>query len=126
VPLSRDLWRHNEAKEELQEVVPFFEATERFTRHRAPRIPQKGGAAVRPASTAKRCWPRRIAGEAGVPFFSMAASELRRDVVGGGASACRSVQARQRKKPLAFIFIDESMRLPSARRRGSAAGNDEA
>jgi cell division protease FtsH len=85
-----------EAKEELQEVVAFLKAPERYTAIGA-RIP-KGVLLVGPPGTGKTLLARAIAGEAGVPFFSMAASEFVEMFVGVGASRVRDLFRKAKAK----------------------------
>ena len=94
-----------EAKEELQEVVTFLKSPERFTSIGA-RIP-KGVLLVGPPGTGKTLLARAIAGEAGVPFFSMAASEFVELFVGVGASRVRDLFRKAKEKSPCIIFIDE-------------------
>ncbi|MGA0996817.1 MAG: AAA family ATPase, partial [Vulcanococcus sp.] len=95
----------NEAKEELQEVVAFLKEPERFTAVGA-RIP-KGVLLVGPPGTGKTLLAKAIAGEAGVPFFSMAASEFVELFVGVGASRVRDLFRQAKEKAPCIIFIDE-------------------
>ncbi|MEB3165254.1 MAG: ATP-dependent zinc metalloprotease FtsH [Cyanobacteriota bacterium] len=112
-----------EAKEELQEVVTFLRAPERFTSVGA-RIP-KGVLLVGPPGTGKTLLARAIAGEAGVPFFSMAASEFVELFVGVGASRVRDLFRKAKAKAPCIIFIDEIDAVGRQRGAGIGGGNDE-
>lgn len=113
----------NEAKEELQEVVSFLKEPDRFIRVGA-RIP-KGVLLVGPPGTGKTLLARAIAGEAGVPFFSMAASEFVELFVGVGASRVRDLFKRAKGKSPCIIFIDEIDAVGRQRGAGIGGGNDE-
>ena len=112
-----------EAKEELQEVVTFLKAPERFTAVGA-KIP-KGVLLVGPPGTGKTLLARAIAGEAGVPFFSMAASEFVELFVGVGASRVRDLFRQAKAKAPCIIFIDEIDAVGRQRGAGIGGGNDE-
>lgn len=112
-----------EAKEELQEVVAFLQAPERYTAIGA-RIP-KGVLLVGPPGTGKTLLARAIAGEAGVPFFSMAASEFVEMFVGVGASRVRDLFRKAKAKAPCIIFIDEIDAVGRQRGAGIGGGNDE-
>ena len=112
-----------EAKEELQEVVTFLKSPERFTSVGA-RIP-KGVLLVGPPGTGKTLLARAIAGEAGVPFFSMAASEFVELFVGVGASRVRDLFRKAKAKAPCIIFIDEIDAVGRQRGAGIGGGNDE-
>ena len=113
----------NEAKEELQEVVTFLKQPERFTSIGA-KIP-KGVLLVGPPGTGKTLLAKAIAGEAGVPFFSMAASEFVEMFVGVGASRVRDLFKRAKEKAPCIIFIDEVDAVGRQRGAGIGGGNDE-
>ena len=113
----------NEAKEELQEVVTFLKEPERFTAVGA-RIP-KGVLLVGPPGTGKTLLAKAIAGEAGVPFFSMAASEFVELFVGVGASRVRDLFRQAKEKAPCIIFIDEIDAVGRQRGAGIGGGNDE-
>jgi len=113
----------NEAKEELQEVVSFLKAPERFTAIGA-KIP-KGVLLVGPPGTGKTLLARAIAGEAGVPFFTMAASEFVEMFVGVGASRVRDLFRKAKAKAPCIIFIDEIDAVGRQRGAGIGGGNDE-
>ena len=112
-----------EAKEELQEVVTFLKTPERFTAVGA-KIP-KGVLLVGPPGTGKTLLARAIAGEAGVPFFSMAASEFVEMFVGVGASRVRDLFRKAKAKAPCIIFIDEIDAVGRQRGAGIGGGNDE-
>jgi len=112
-----------EAKEELQEVVTFLKEPERFTTVGA-KIP-KGVLLVGPPGTGKTLLARAIAGEAGVPFFSMAASEFVEMFVGVGASRVRDLFRKAKAKAPCIIFIDEIDAVGRQRGAGIGGGNDE-
>ncbi len=112
-----------EAKEELQEVVTFLQTPERFTSIGA-RIP-KGVLLVGPPGTGKTLLARAIAGEAGVPFFSMAATEFVEMFVGVGASRVRDLFRQAKAKAPCIIFIDEIDAVGRQRGAGIGGGNDE-
>ncbi len=113
----------NEAKEELQEVVSFLRQPERFTSIGA-KIP-RGVLLVGPPGTGKTLLAKAIAGEAGVPFFSMAASEFVEMFVGVGASRVRDLFRRAKEKAPCIIFIDEVDAVGRQRGAGIGGGNDE-
>ena len=112
-----------EAKEELQEVVTFLKEPERFTSVGA-KIP-KGVLLVGPPGTGKTLLAKAIAGEAGVPFFSMAASEFVEMFVGVGASRVRDLFRKAKEKAPCIIFIDEIDAVGRQRGAGIGGGNDE-
>jgi len=112
-----------EAKEELQEVVTFLKEPERFTVVGA-NIP-KGVLLVGPPGTGKTLLARAIAGEAGVQFFSMAASEFVEMFVGVGASRVRDLFRTDKAKAPCIIFIDEVDAVGRQRGAGIGGGNDE-
>ena len=112
-----------EAKEELQEVVTFLKEPERFTAVGA-KIP-KGVLLIGPPGTGKTLLARAIAGEAGVPFFSMAASEFVEMFVGVGASRVRDLFRKAKAKAPCIIFIDEIDAVGRQRGAGIGGGNDE-
>ena len=113
----------NEAKEELQEVVAFLKTPEQFTAVGA-KIP-KGVLLVGPPGTGKTLLARAIAGEAGVPFFSMAASEFVELFVGVGASRVRDLFRKAKAKAPCILFIDEIDAVGRQRGAGIGGGNDE-
>ncbi len=112
-----------EAKEELQEVVTFLKQPERFTAVGA-RIP-KGVLLVGPPGTGKTLLAKAIAGEAGVPFFSISGSEFVEMFVGVGASRVRDLFKKAKESAPCIIFIDEIDAVGRQRGAGIGGGNDE-
>ena len=113
----------DEAKEELQEVVTFLKKPERFTAVGA-RIP-KGVLLVGPPGTGKTLLAKAIAGEAGVPFFSISGSEFVEMFVGVGASRVRDLFKKAKENAPCIIFIDEIDAVGRQRGSGIGGGNDE-
>jgi cell division protease FtsH len=112
-----------EAKEELQEVVTFLKKPERFTAVGA-KIP-KGVLLIGPPGTGKTLLARAIAGEAGVPFFSISGSEFVEMFVGVGASRVRDLFKKAKENAPCIIFIDEIDAVGRQRGAGIGGGNDE-
>ena len=112
-----------EAKEELQEVVTFLKKPERFTAIGA-KIP-KGVLLVGPPGTGKTLLAKAIAGEAGVPFFSISGSEFVEMFVGVGASRVRDLFKKAKENAPCIIFIDEIDAVGRQRGTGIGGGNDE-
>lgn len=113
-----------EAKVELQEIVSFLKDKDRYGRLGA-RMP-KGILLVGPPGTGKTLMARAIAGEAGVPFFSISGSEFVEMFVGVGAARVRDLFVQARQAAPCIIFIDELDALGRARSAfGSMGGNDE-
>ncbi|NJK34608.1 MAG: ATP-dependent zinc metalloprotease FtsH [Oscillatoriales cyanobacterium SM2_2_1] len=112
-----------EAKEELQEVVTFLKKPERFTAVGA-KIP-KGVLLVGPPGTGKTLLAKAIAGEAGVPFFSVSGSEFVEMFVGVGASRVRDLFKKAKETAPCIIFIDEIDAVGRQRGAGIGGGNDE-
>ena len=108
----------NEAKQDLQEVVTFLKKPEKFTSVGA-RIP-KGVLLVGPPGTGKTLLAKAIAGEAGVPFFSLSGSEFVEMFVGVGASRVRDLFKRAKENSPCLIFIDEIDAV--GRQRGAGIG----
>jgi cell division protease FtsH len=113
----------DEAKAELQEVVEFLKEPKRYGRLGA-RVP-KGVLLVGPPGTGKTMLARAVAGEAGVPFFSISGSEFVEMFVGVGAARVRDLFEQARQKAPAIIFIDELDALGRARGAGGVGGHDE-
>ena len=116
----------DEAKEELTEVVDFLRSPERYRRLGA-RIPH-GVLLSGPPGTGKTLLARAVAGEANVPFFSMAASEFVEAIVGVGASRVRDLFTQAKTSAPSIIFIDELDAVGRSRTSGVAGfsgGNDE-
>ncbi|MGA1264765.1 MAG: AAA family ATPase, partial [Prochlorothrix sp.] len=112
-----------EAKEELQEVVTFLKQPEQFTRLGA-KIP-KGVLLVGPPGTGKTLLAKAIAGEAGVPFFSMSGSEFVEMFVGVGTSRVRDLFKKAKENSPCIVFIDEIDAVGRQRGAGIGGGNDE-
>lgn len=113
----------DEAKEELKEVVEFLKNPKAHGRLGA-KIP-KGVLLVGPPGTGKTLLARAVAGEAGVPFFSISGSEFVEMFVGVGAARVRDLFEQARKKAPCIIFIDELDALGRARGAFSLGGHDE-
>jgi ATP-dependent metalloprotease len=109
----------DEAKEELQELVEFLKAPDRFSAL-GGKLP-KGVLLVGPPGTGKTLLARAVAGEAGVPFFYMSGSEFDEVYVGVGAKRVRDLFAAARSKAPAIIFIDELDAIGSKRHERDAA-----
>ncbi|MBJ7493039.1 MAG: ATP-dependent zinc metalloprotease FtsH [Synechococcales cyanobacterium SupBloom_Metag_052] len=112
-----------EAKQDLQEVVTFLKTPERFTSVGA-KIP-RGVLLVGPPGTGKTLLAKAIAGEAGVPFFSLSGSEFVEMFVGVGASRVRDLFKRAKENSPCLIFIDEIDAVGRQRGAGIGGGNDE-
>ena len=112
-----------EAKDELKEIVGFLKNPEKFGRlgGRAP----KGVLLVGPPGTGKTLLAKAVAGEAGVPFFSISGSEFVEMFVGVGAARVRDLFEQARAKAPAIIFIDELDALGRARAAGGAMGGHD-
>jgi len=113
----------DEEKEELQEVVEFLKNPEKFNKLGA-RIP-KGVLLVGPPGTGKTLLARAVAGEAGVPFFSISGSDFVEMFVGVGASRVRDLFEQAKKNSPCIIFIDEIDAVGRQRGAGLGGGNDE-
>ena len=111
------------AKEDLKEVVEFLEDPSRFTRLGA-RIPT-GALLVGPPGTGKTLLARAVAGEAGVPFFTISGSDFVEMFVGVGASRVRDMFADARKNAPCIIFIDEIDAVGRHRGVGTSGGHEE-
>lgn len=112
-----------EAKEELKEIVEFLKEPEKFIRLGA-RIP-KGVLMVGPPGTGKTLMARAVAGEAGVPFFSISGSEFVEMFVGVGASRVRDLFKRAKDAAPSIVFIDEIDAVGRQRGAGLGGGHDE-
>jgi cell division protease FtsH len=119
----KDVAGVKEAKEELQEIVEFLKHPKKFLDIGA-RIP-KGVLLMGPAGTGKTLLARAIAGEAGVPFFSVSGSEFVELFVGVGAARTRDLFRMAKKAAPAIIFIDEIDAVGRVRGAGLGGGNDE-
>ncbi len=113
----------DEEKEELQEVVEFLKNPDKFNKLGA-RIP-KGVLLVGPPGTGKTLLARAVAGEAGVPFFSISGSDFVEMFVGVGASRVRDLFEQAKKNSPCIIFIDEIDAVGRQRGAGLGGGNDE-
>ena len=113
----------DEEKEELREVVEFLKDPRRFTELGA-RVP-KGVLLVGPPGTGKTLLARAVAGEAGVPFFSMSGSDFVEMYVGVGASRVRDLFDQAKKNAPCIIFIDEIDAVGRQRGAGLGGGHDE-
>jgi len=113
----------DEARSELQEVVNFLKDPESFTRLGA-HLP-RGVLLVGPPGTGKTLLARAVAGEAGVPFFSINGSEFVELFVGVGAARVRDLFEQARQRAPCIVFIDELDALGRARGLGSTGGSDE-
>ena len=113
----------DEEKEELQEVVEFLKNPDKFNKLGA-RIP-KGVLLVGPPGTGKTLLARAVAGEAGVPFFSISGSDFVEMFVGVGASRVRDLFDQAKKNAPCIIFIDEIDAVGRKRGAGLGGGNDE-
>ena len=113
----------DEAKEELEEIVEFLRNPQKFSRL-GGKIP-KGALLVGPPGTGKTLLARAIAGEAGVPFFTISGSDFVEMFVGVGASRVRDMFEQAKKNAPCIIFIDEIDAVGRARGVGMGGGNDE-
>lgn len=113
----------DEAKLELEEVVDFLKNPDKYAKVGA-RTP-KGVLLIGPAGVGKTLMARAVAGEAGVPFFSMAGSEFMEMLVGVGASRVRDLFDTAKKASPAIIFIDEIDAIGRTRGGGMMGGHDE-
>ena len=112
------------AKQEVQEIVEFLKNPKKYTEIGA-KIP-KGALLVGPPGTGKTLLAKAVAGEAGVPFFSMSGSDFVEMFVGVGASRVRDLFRQAKEKAPAIIFIDEIDAIGRARGKGvMTGGNDE-
>ena len=113
----------DEAKEDLQEIVEFLRDPQKFQRL-GGRIP-RGVLLVGPPGTGKTLLARAIAGEAGVPFFSISGSDFVEMFVGVGASRIRDMFEQAKKNAPCIIFVDEIDAVGRHRGAGLGGGNDE-
>jgi cell division protease FtsH len=113
----------DEAKEELKEIIDFLKEPDRF-QNLGGRMP-KGVLLVGPPGTGKTLLARAVAGEAGVPFFSISGSEFVELFVGVGASRVRELFNQAREKAPCIIFIDELDAIGKARGIAVMGGHDE-
>jgi len=113
----------DEAKDELEEIVEFLRDPQKFSRL-GGRIP-KGALLVGPPGTGKTLLARAIAGEAGVPFFTISGSDFVEMFVGVGASRVRDMFEQAKKNAPCIVFIDEIDAVGRSRGVGYGGGNDE-
>ncbi|MGJ8609944.1 MAG: ATP-dependent zinc metalloprotease FtsH, partial [Octadecabacter sp.] len=113
----------DEAKEELEEIVEFLRNPQKYSRL-GGKIP-KGALLVGPPGTGKTLLARAIAGEAGVPFFTISGSDFVEMFVGVGASRVRDMFEQAKKNAPCILFIDEIDAVGRARGAGHGGGNDE-
>merc|ERR1711960_59527 len=113
----------DEAKEELEEIVEFLRNPQKFSRL-GGKIP-KGALLVGPPGTGKTLLARAIAGEAGVPFFTISGSDFVEMFVGVGASRVRDLFLQGKKNAPCIIFIDEIDAVGRHRGAGLGGGHDE-
>lgn len=120
----KDVAGQEGAKQEVQEIVEFLKNPHKFT-DLGGKIP-KGALLIGPPGTGKTLLAKAVAGEAGVPFFSMSGSDFVEMFVGVGASRVRDVFAQAKQKAPCIIFIDEIDAIGRARSKNPAmGGNDE-
>jgi len=119
----KDVAGAEEEKEELQEVVEFLKSPAKFMKLGA-RIP-RGVLLVGPPGTGKTLLARAVAGEAGVPFYSISGSDFVEMYVGVGASRVRDLFDTAKKNPASIIFIDEIDAVGRHRGAGLGGGHDE-
>ena len=121
--LFKDVAGADEEKEELEEVVEFLKDPQKFCKLGA-KIPH-GVLLVGPPGTGKTLLAKAVAGEAGVPFFSISGSDFVEMYVGVGASRVRDLFENARKAPASIIFIDEIDAVGRHRGAGLGGGHDE-
>ena len=119
----KDVAGQDEAKQNLKEIVTFLNQPDKYTAIGA-KMP-KGALLVGPPGTGKTLLAKAVAGEAGVPFFSIAGSEFVEMFVGRGAARVRDLFKEARKKAPCIIFIDEIDTIGKKRDGSGFAGNDE-
>ncbi len=121
--IFKDIAGSDEAKQDLEEIVEFLKFPKKFEGVGA-RIP-KGVLLVGPPGTGKTMLARAVAGEAGVPFFSISGSEFVEMFVGVGASRVRDLFAKAKKNAPCIIFVDEIDAVGRRRGSGMGGGHDE-
>jgi len=119
----KDVAGLNEEKEDLEEIVDFLKSPGKYTKLGA-RIP-KGVILVGPPGTGKTLLAKAVAGEAGVPFFSISGSDFVEMFVGVGASRVRDLFADAKKNAPCIVFIDEIDAVARRRGTGMGGGHDE-
>ena len=119
----KDVAGQAEAKQNLQEIVDFLNNPQKYKEIGA-KMP-KGALLVGPPGTGKTLLARAVAGEAGVPFFSISGSEFVEMFVGRGAAKVRDLFKQAREKAPCIVFIDEIDTIGKKRDSGGISGNDE-
>ncbi len=119
----KDVAGVDEARQELEEVVEFLQEPQKYT-ELGGKLP-KGVLLVGPPGTGKTLLAKAVAGESGVPFFSLSGSEFVEMFVGLGAARVRDLFEQAKKQAPCIIFIDELDALGKARGFGTAGGHDE-
>lgn len=119
----KDVAGQEEAKESLKEVVDFLEKPQRYEEIGA-KLP-RGALLVGPPGTGKTLLAKAVAGEAGVPFFSISGSEFVEMFVGRGAAKVRDLFKQAKEKAPCIVFIDEIDTIGKKRDGGQYGGNDE-
>ena len=119
----KDVAGQEEAKESLKEVVDFLENPQRYDEIGA-KLP-RGALLVGPPGTGKTLLAKAVAGEAGVPFFSISGSEFVEMFVGRGAAKVRDLFKQAKEKAPCIVFIDEIDTIGKKRDGGGFSGNDE-
>ena len=119
----KDVAGCDEAKQELEEVIDFLRAPRKFQKL-GGRLP-KGALLLGPPGTGKTLLARAVAGEAGVPFFSMSGSDFVEMFVGVGASRVRDLFEQGKSHAPCIIFIDEIDAVGRHRGAGLGGGHDE-
>ena len=119
----KDVAGQEEAKESLKEVVDFLEKPQRYEEIGA-KLP-RGALLVGPPGTGKTLLAKAVAGEAGVPFFSISGSEFVEMFVGRGAAKVRDLFKQAKEKAPCIVFIDEIDTIGKKRDGGGFSGNDE-
>ena len=119
----KDVAGQEEAKESLKEVVDFLENPKRYEEIGA-KLP-RGALLVGPPGTGKTLLAKAVAGEAGVPFFSISGSEFVEMFVGRGAAKVRDLFKQAKEKAPCIVFIDEIDTIGKKRDGGGFSGNDE-
>ena len=119
----KDVAGADEEKEELEEIVDFLKSPEKYTKLGA-KIPH-GVLLMGPPGTGKTLLAKAVAGEAGVPFFSISGSDFVEMYVGVGASRVRDLFENARKYPASIVFIDEIDAVGRHRGAGLGGGHDE-
>ena len=119
----KDVAGQEEAKESLKEVVDFLEKPQRYEEIGA-KLP-RGALLVGPPGTGKTLLAKAVAGEAGVPFFSISGSEFVEMFVGRGAAKVRDLFKQAKEKAPCIVFIDEIDAIGQKRNSGQFGGNDE-